>query len=494
MPTPLSFGLIGAGWIGSFHAETLASRLPGARLAAVADPRPGAAERLSAPRTYRDPLDLIADPSIDAVAICSPATSHADLVVAAAQAGKHVFCEKPMALTLDDADRAIDAAHTAGVALQVGFNRRFATDFAAMRARIVDGAIGTPQLLRSLTRDPGISADVAAQVEAVDDLQRDADPRLRHAVLAQSGRAGRQVFAQADALVHPQFADSGFLDTSVVQIRFDNGAFAIAEASFQAVYGYDIRGEVFGSGGVLKAAAHLSSAGSANIELFADAYVAQFAHFVDCVHAGTEPSVTGADARVALEIALAARESVETAAPVVLNCGAAMSGFQLAVCSEMVFTRPADHRPGAAHRRHRLRRRDLELARQGSAGAGRHRRAVLLDDGLPARRPHRPASADEVVRTAELSIKAAEMLGVPRLNLHTAELVDGKAARPPATARPARCGDGAARAGAHRRARRRGRRDLLRREPQDRSSTTPASRWPAPRTRWPWWKASAIPT
>lgn len=118
MPTPLSFGLIGAGWIGNFHAETLASRLPGARLSAVADPQPGAAERLSAPRAYRDPLDLIADRSIDAVAICSPAASHADLVVTAAKSGKHVFCEKPMALTLDDADRAIDAARTAGVALR----------------------------------------------------------------------------------------------------------------------------------------------------------------------------------------------------------------------------------------------------------------------------------------------------------------------------------------------------------------------------------------
>ena len=319
MPTPLSFGLIGAGWIGTFHAETLASRLPGARLAAVADPQLGAAERLSAPRTYRDPLDLIADTSIDAVAICSPATSHADLVVAAAQSGKHVFCEKPMALTLDDADRAIDAAHTAGVALQVGFNRRFATDFAAMRARIVEGAIGTPQLLRSLTRDPGISADVAAQVKPWTIFNETLIHDFDALCWLNPGARVVQVFAQADALVHPQFADGGFLDTSVVQIRFDNGAFAIAEASFQAVYGYDIRGEVFGSGGVLKAGRAPENAARANIKLFADAYVAQFAHFVDCVHAGTEPSVTGADARVALEIALAARESVETAAPVVLN-------------------------------------------------------------------------------------------------------------------------------------------------------------------------------
>ena len=319
MSTPLSFGLIGAGWIGSFHAETLASRLPNTRLAAVADPVPGAAERFSGVRPYLDPLELIADPDVDAVAICSPATSHTDLVVAAAQAGKHVFCEKPMALTLDDADRAIDAARAAGVALQVGFNRRFAPDFAEMRARIADGAIGTPQLLRSLTRDPGIATEVAARVKPWTIFNETLIHDFDTLCWLNPGARVTQVFAQADALVHPQFADAGFLDTSVVQIRFDNGAFAVAEASFQAVYGYDIRGEVFGSGGVLLAGNSPENAGRMHTELFADAYVAQFTHFADCVLAGVEPSVTGADARVALEIALAARQSVETGVPAVLN-------------------------------------------------------------------------------------------------------------------------------------------------------------------------------
>ena len=319
MPTPLSFGLVGAGWIGSFHAETLAHRLPNARLAAVADPDLAAAERLSAPQAYREPLELIADPSIDAVAISSPAATHADLVVAAAQAGKHVFCEKPMALTLEDADRAIGAARSAGVGLQVGFNRRFAHDFAAMRAKVVDGAIGTPQLLRSLTRDPGISADVAARVKPWTIFNETLIHDFDTLCWLNPGARVVEVFAQADALVHPGLRDAGFLDTAVVQIRYDNGAFATAEASFQAVYGYDIRGEVFGSAGVLLAGREPTAAATCNTQLFADAYVAQFAHFVDCVYAGTDPSVTGRDARVALEIALAARESVETGAPVVLN-------------------------------------------------------------------------------------------------------------------------------------------------------------------------------
>jgi myo-inositol 2-dehydrogenase/D-chiro-inositol 1-dehydrogenase len=319
MQASLSCGLIGAGWIGSFHGQTLAHRLPGVRLAAVADTDSSAAQRLSADRHYSDPMKLIADPQIEAVAICSPAATHTDLVVAAAEAGKHVFCEKPMALTLSDADRAIEAASSAGVMLQVGFNRRFATDFAAMRSRIDDGAIGTPQLLRSLTRDPGISAEVAARVKPWTIFNETLIHDFDTLCWLNPGARVVSVFAQASALVHPQFAGQGFLDTSVVQLRFDNGAYGLAEASFQAVYGYDVRGEVFGSGGVLFAGRPTEDAGRDNTSLFGDAYVAQFAHFAECIRTGRQPSVTGTDARVALEIALAARQSVETNAPVALT-------------------------------------------------------------------------------------------------------------------------------------------------------------------------------
>ena len=318
MSESLSCGLIGAGWIGSYHGETLAHRLPDVHLEAVADLDETAAQRLSAQRHYRDPLELIADPAIDAVAICSPAATHTDLVVAAAQAGKHVFCEKPMALTLPDADRAIEAARDAGVVLQVGFNRRFAEDFAAMRSRIDDGAVGTPQLLRSLTRDPGISAETAARVKPWTIFNETLIHDFDTLCWLNPGARVVSVYAQAAALVHPQFAEAGFLDTSVVHLTFDNGAYGVAEASFQAVYGYDVRGEVFGSGGVLLAGKAPEQAGTLNTELFGEAYVAQFAHFAESIRTGRDASVTGVDARVALEIALAARESVETRAPVTL--------------------------------------------------------------------------------------------------------------------------------------------------------------------------------
>src|SRR6476620_12526344 len=116
---PVRVALIGSGRMGSFHGETLAKRLPGAELAAVADPAPGAAEKLAASlgaaKFTTDPAEVFADPEIDAVVIAAPARVHADLVVAAAAAGKGVFCEKPMGLGLAEIDRAIDAARTGGV-------------------------------------------------------------------------------------------------------------------------------------------------------------------------------------------------------------------------------------------------------------------------------------------------------------------------------------------------------------------------------------------
>lgn len=328
---PLAVGLVGTGRMGSFHAETLARRLPGVRLAAVADPAPGAAQRLGdrlgCPRATTDVDELINDPRLDAVVIVTPARTHAGLVEAAALAGKAVYCEKPMAVTLAEADRAIEAAGKAGVPLQVGFNRRYDTGFRAAHDKIAAGAIGTPQLLRSLTRDPKLAdpARVPPWTIFLETLIHDFDT-LRH---LNPGAAAVEVFAMADALVRPDFKDRGLLDTAVVTIRFDNGAIATAEASFQAVYGYDVRGEVFGSAGMLTMGdirrTHLTTYGpdgtsaecvAYDQDLFHDAYVAELADFADSVRTGRPPAVTGEDARAALSIALAAIESITSGGPV----------------------------------------------------------------------------------------------------------------------------------------------------------------------------------
>ncbi|WP_433380335.1 Gfo/Idh/MocA family oxidoreductase [Actinoplanes sp. CA-142083] len=319
------FALIGSGRMGSFHGRTLSQRLPGASLVAVADPAPGAGD-LGASRVYTDPAQVWADSEIDAVVIAAPARFHTELIVAAAAAGKHVFCEKPMALTLTDADRAIDACRTAGVHLQIGFNRRFAPDWAAARALIDAGSVGTPRLLRSLTRDPGgfDPSRVAPGTIFLETLIHDFDT-LRFLNPAASAV---EVYATADALVEPAWRDRGLLDTAVVTVRFDNGAIGIAEACFEASYGYDVRGEVLGAAGMAtmgdgrRTGMTFSGADGRTVEtsrsdqeLFGMAYAAELAAFAESIRTGVPPAVTGEDGRAALAIALAAAESASTGRP-----------------------------------------------------------------------------------------------------------------------------------------------------------------------------------
>lgn len=328
-------GLIGAGRMGSFHAASLAQKVPGAVLAAVADPVAGAAQRLAeqlgAGKYYSEPQAMLDDPEIDAVLIATPARTHAQLVAAAARAGKHVFCEKPMAVTLEEADHAINAAKQAGVVLQVGFNRRFALGFAAALAEIKAGDIGSPQLIRSLTRDPAPLRDpsgIPPWTIYLETLIHDFDMLLH----CNPGAKAVEVYAIADALVRPDFKDKGLLDTSVVTIRFDNGAIAVADASFQAVYGYDVRAEVFGSSGMLQmgninvnncvryGAAGISiDTSRQDTDLLAEAYIAELTEFVRCAATGETPRASGEDARNALQVALACIASVQQGKPVQLR-------------------------------------------------------------------------------------------------------------------------------------------------------------------------------
>ncbi|MBG6184871.1 myo-inositol 2-dehydrogenase/D-chiro-inositol 1-dehydrogenase [Arthrobacter sp. CAN_A214] len=296
------------------------------------------ANRLGVTKISTDPADVIADPDIDAVLIAAPARFHSGLIAEAAKAGKHVFCEKPGGRTVEELDEALDAAETADVVVQFGFNRRYASDFAAARKLIDEGAVGTPQLLRSLTRDPGSSAGIANPERIppgtifLETLIHDFDTLN----WLNPGAVPVRVHAVADALVAPEAKTTGLLDTAVVTITYSNGAIAVAEANFNALYGYDVRGEVFGSAGMVAAGGPQASSATAytaagigsatvrlNVDLFHDAYTAELAHFVDAVKnrrdglkAAGAPGPGGADARNALTVALAALRSAESGTPV----------------------------------------------------------------------------------------------------------------------------------------------------------------------------------
>ena len=350
LPLPVRIGVIGSGWMGAFHAESIARRVPCAELSAIADPNVESAAALASVlgtgKVTADAADILADPEIDAVIIASPARFHSTLIAQAAAAGKHVFCEKPAGLGLDELDAALAAVEASGVHFQIGFNRRYAEDFQAAKKDLAAGTVGTPQLLRSLTRDPGTgSIPNAARVPAwtvfLETLIHDFDTLNWF----NEGAEPVEVYAIADALVEPGLRDQGFLDTAVVTIRYSNGAIAVAEANFSALYGYDIRGEVFGSKGLVQAgratetaARRYTSDGMSadtprlNVELFRQAYTDELVDFADSVRArrdGTAPSSAAysltpgaADARRALAMALACIESVKRGTPVAVNTGA----------------------------------------------------------------------------------------------------------------------------------------------------------------------------
>lgn len=330
----VKLALIGAGRIGTNHARLVANQVVGAELVAIVDPTPNAeilAQELGIV-AYSTPEDALARTDIDGVIIATPARTHTDLVVQAAQAGKHVFVEKPMAVTIEDADRAITAVNDAGKVLQVGFNRRFAAGFAAARKHIDAGDIGSPQLLRSLTRDPGpYNGDpntVPQWTIFLETLIHDFDTLCYF----NPGSEPIEVTAHADSLVIPQAASSDFLDTAVVTIRFDNGALATAEANFSASYGYDVRGEAFGSKGMVtagdvratdmtlfSASGITADTSRADTDLLSDAYRAEFQAFTDSICFGTPSQAPGECARTALQIALGAIQSVESGKTVRLS-------------------------------------------------------------------------------------------------------------------------------------------------------------------------------
>ncbi|MDP8923337.1 MAG: Gfo/Idh/MocA family oxidoreductase [Chloroflexota bacterium] len=328
MVSRVNVALIGAGLMGSFHAETLARRVPGARLAAIVDANVEGARRLAGELGLEDirvepsPEAVLADPSIRAVAIATPARFHAELIVAAARVGKPVFCEKPLAHTLEEADRALAAVERAGTFLQIGFQRRFDKGWRRAYDLARDGTLGDIHLLRSITRDPAVPRPEGPLPWAIflETMIHDFDV-LRWL----AGSEAAEVSAMGGALGWKEDRAPGFLDTAVASVRFASGALGAADVSFQAAYGYDVRAEVFGTGGMVavgdgrvdSATVH-TAAGVSRAQaywfkdLFADAYVAELAHFVACVRTGTPPAVTGADGRASLAMALAAIESAQT--------------------------------------------------------------------------------------------------------------------------------------------------------------------------------------
>ncbi len=328
-------GVLGAGRIGKIHARNLATCIPGAQVSAIADPIETAArelaEQLHVPVATADYRKVINSPEIDAVAICSSTNTHAQMMIEAARAGKQIFCEKPIAYDLAKIDEALGEVEKAGVLLQIGFNRRFDPNFKKVREMIAEGKIGEPHILRITSRDPAPPPLEYVKVSGgifFDMTIHDFD-MARYLI----GADVEEIYAAGGVLVDPRIGEAGDIDTAVVTLRFKNGTIGTIDNSRKAVYGYDQRVEVFGSGGVVLTQnetpdTHVYGNGDGMhsakplyffLERYAQSFVDELQTFVDCVQKGSCPPVTGIDGRIPVVMAMAATKSVKEARPVKLN-------------------------------------------------------------------------------------------------------------------------------------------------------------------------------
>ena len=331
----LNVAVIGCGRIGRIHAENLATRIPGARLVATADVAANSANEVAAQfhagKATGDYRELLADASIDAVAICSSTDTHARLIQEAAAARKHIFCEKPIDYDLARIRAALAAVDEAGVKLQIGFNRRFDPSFAKVKERVASGAIGQPHVIRITSRDPGPPPLEYIKVSGgifLDMTIHDFDM-----VRFLSGSEAEEIYAIGDALIDPAIRDAGDVDTAIVTLRLKNGVLATIDNSRKAIYGYDQRLEVFGSKGLASAGnrtpdAHvLTDAAGVHeakplhffLERYAEAYVIEMRAFVEAVLKNQMPPVSGVDGWQPVVMGLAATRSLREGRPVKLT-------------------------------------------------------------------------------------------------------------------------------------------------------------------------------
>ncbi len=335
MADTLNVGLIGAGRIGNVHAATLSYRVPCAHITAVADVNLAAAQKAAAqfniPTVSDEPMAVIQSKEVDAVFVCSATDTHAKLTTAAAQAGKHIFCEKPIALNLAEIDNTLEAVKAAGVKLQVGFNRRFDANFARVRQAIVTGEIGTPALLHIISRDPGPPPISYVKVSGgmfLDMTIHDFD-MARFLV----GADVEEVYTLAGITVDPAIGEAGDVDTAVVMLKFANGVIGTIDNCRRAAYGYDQRVEVLGSKGAIATANNYPNSATVSdgagirrdlpFSFFMDHYTESFATevaaFVDAVLNDKPTPVTGYDTRVPVVMGIAAKKSYLEGRPVKLS-------------------------------------------------------------------------------------------------------------------------------------------------------------------------------
>ena len=329
----VTVGIIGAGRIGKVHTASICNIVKNATIKTIADPfmneeTANWAKSMGVSNTTKDYKEILADPEIDAVLICSSTNTHSPISVEAIKAGKHVFCEKPIDHDVEKIKEVIDALKDSKVKYQVGFNRRFDHNFEAVRNAVVAGKIGDPHIIKVTSRDPEPPSAEYAAVSGgmfLDMTIHDFD-MVRYL----AGCDAEEIYVQSAVLVDPAIGEAGDVDTAVITIKMENGAIAVIDNSRKAAYGYDQRAEVFGSKGMVattndtESSAVLSTAdgvtGEKPLYFFLERYMQSFAKEVNCfiqaIENDTDTPLGVLDGLKPVLMGIAAKKSVKEHRPV----------------------------------------------------------------------------------------------------------------------------------------------------------------------------------
>ena len=329
-------GIIGAGRIGKVHLQSITYHVKDAVVKAVADPfmneeTEAYIKSMGVDKVSKDCKDILSDPEIDAVMICSSTDTHAAISIEAINAGKHVFCEKPVDHSIEKIKAVEDALKGKNIKFQVGFNRRFDHNFAAIRKAVDDGRIGDPHIVKITSRDPEPPNPAYIKVSGGIFLDMTIHDFDMATFLVNSDV--EEVYVQSAVLVDPAIGEQGDVDTAIITMKMTNGALCVIDNSRRAAYGYDQRAEVFGSKGMVSTSNDtLSSAVIADangvtgekplfffLERYMQSFTEEVCQFVDAIENDKETPVGIHAGMQSVKIGLAAKKSVQEHRPVKLS-------------------------------------------------------------------------------------------------------------------------------------------------------------------------------
>ena len=339
----MRFCLIGAGRAGLVHAKNLQRRIKNAELAALCDPGEQAladvGREVGVDRHYTDYREACTQEDIDAVIIATPTSLHSEIACEAAARGKHVFLEKPMAITVEECAEINEAVERAGVKLQIGFMRRFDEGFVRAKELLTSGEMGRVMVIKSTGRGPGLPPPWIYDITRSNGILAEVNSHDFDSIRWLAASDIRRVYTEAGNFkcmdVEEEWPD--FYDNAVVTLRFEDGAIGVVDGTCPCHYGYDARVEVLCEGGLLQIGTVLDT-GVTEVRtdgtvrgravkswrnLFKDAYLAEMEHFIQCVQRGEAPRVGGLDGLKAVEVVVAANRSIIEHGPVEIGGGAA---------------------------------------------------------------------------------------------------------------------------------------------------------------------------